>query len=463
MIRKSKNLMSDGVKKQIIQDVVLPRQKKPEPVSSQVTDNRRSIRDIPIPTNGASVRKLSTEEKVSSDSTLNEDGAVNLHTPKSPKRDVPKIVLWGIVFISVIALVFAISSLFNGATVTITPKQQQVTLNHSLSASTEKNSSDLTYQVIQISDTASKIVSSDDEEFVEEKASGKIVIYNNHSSASQDLVARTRFETPDGKIYRIQEEVTVPGQQIVDSEEVPGQLEVIVYADETGPEYNIGLTEFTIPGFKGDARFESFSAESKTPMTGGFSGTRPVVNEDTASKSKIELEELLKERLTNELNGRISSNIIIPENSTFFSSELLPSSKVDTDKVEIISRGTLSAISISTAELAEAILEKTGDRPSTPVRIDNINDIKVNFPNTENFDVQQAEEISLSVTGVANIVWIIDAEQIKNDLSGQIKKNVQEVLSKYDSIEKGRAVVRPFWKRTFPSNISKIKIKTELE
>ena len=461
MIRKSKNLMNDGVKKQIVQDVVLPRQKKPISTSAPGPENnRRSIRDIPIPT-GASARRSPTEEKASN--ATNDDGALDSHIPKSPKMNMQKTVLWGIVFVSVITLVFAISSLFNGATVTITPKQQQVTLNHTLSASKEKNSSDLTYQIIEISDTASKVVSSDDEEFVEERSSGNIVIYNDHSSASQELVARTRFETPDGKIYRIQEGVTVPGQKIVDGKEVPGQIEVTVYADEVGPEYNVGLTEFTIPGFKGESRFENFSAKSKTPMTGGFNGTRPVVNEDTASQAKIELEELLKERLTNELNGRISGNIIIPENSIFFTSELLPSSKVDADKVEIISRGTLSAVSISTAELAEAILEKTGDRPATPVKIDNINDIQVNFSNVENFDIQQTKDISLGVTGVANIVWIIDEEQIKNDLSGQNKKNVQEILSKYEAVDKGRAVVRPFWKRTFPSNVSKIKVKTELE
>ena len=460
MIRRSKNLINDGVKKQIIQDVVLPRQKKPASIPSDI--NKRSIRDIPIPANGASARKSSTEEKVLNN-TSGEDKATDLHDPKPPKRDVPEIVLWGIVFVSVITLVFAISSLFNGATVTITPKQQQVTLEHTLSASKEKNSSDLTYQIIQISDTASKVVSSDSEEFVEERASGNIVIYNNHSSASQELVARTRFETPDGKIYRIQEEVIVPGQQIVDGKEVPGQIEVTVYADEVGPEYNFGLTDFTIPGFKGESRFENFNAKSKTPMTGGFSGTRPVVNEDTASRAKIELQELLKERLTNELNGRISGNIIIPENSIFFDSELLPSSKVDADKVEIISRGTLSAVSIATAELAEAILEKTGEKPPTPVRIDNINDIEVSFINPEDFDTQGAKGISLGVTGVAKIVWMIDEEQIKNDLSGQNKKNVQEILSKYEAVGRGRAVVRPFWKRVFPSNISKIKIRIELE
>jgi len=39
-------------------------------------------------------------------------------------------------------------------------------------------------------------------DFVERGATGIITIYNDFSSDPQDLVATTRFETPDGKIYR---------------------------------------------------------------------------------------------------------------------------------------------------------------------------------------------------------------------------------------------------------------------
>jgi len=70
---------------------------------------------------------------------------------------------------------------------------------------------------------------------------------------------------------------------------VPGSIEVTVYADEPLSKYNIGLTDFTVPGFKGAPQFETFYARSKTPMTGGFTGMEPVVEESIDSHSSINL------------------------------------------------------------------------------------------------------------------------------------------------------------------------------
>lgn len=457
MEKRSKNLMSDGVKKQIVQDI--SPQKK--------TNNRRSIRDIPIPKNGGVSKNTASHSKdVEVDSKTNNnrvDDILSQHPPIPPKRDVSKYVLWGIVLMSVVALVFAVSSLFSGATITITPKQQRVTLSDTFSAASEPSTADIPYQVVQISDTVSKIVESDSEEFVEEKASGQIVIFNTHSSASQKLIEQTRFQTPDNKIYRILEPVTVPGQSIVDGEEIPGQIEVTVYADEPGAEYNIGLTDFTIPGFEGDPRFDTFFARSKTPITGGFNGTKPIVNEDTEAQAEIELQELLQERLSNELSSRISSNLIVPDEGIFYLFEALPVTKDTEGSVEMVHKATLMAIALTTSDLARAVVGRTSVDSPLPVHIDNINDLLITLLNPTEFDIQNSAEARIEVSGDAHLVWLFDEEQVKSELAGEKKKDLSRILSSYESIEKARAVIRPFWKRTFPTVLSKIKLKTELD
>ena len=44
------------------------------------------------------------------------------------------------------------------------------------------------------------------------KSSGKIIVYNNFSSEPQRLIIRTRFESPEGLVYRIPESIVVPGK-----------------------------------------------------------------------------------------------------------------------------------------------------------------------------------------------------------------------------------------------------------
>ena len=250
---------------------------------------KRSIRDIPMPNNhGTFTKKKKTRTTKTSTS--------------KPPRDFSRFALWSIVVISVVILGFAISSFFGGATVRITPKTQTVALNNTVTFAAGTSTPE--YLVMEISDSTNREVVAEGDEYVETKAVGKIVIYNTHSTSPQTLIEQTRFESPEGYIYRIQEEVSVPGQKVVDGKTVPGQLEVTVIADKAGEKYNISPTDFTIPGFKGDSRFETFFARSQTEMTGGFMGTQKVISTEQQAQVENELQKPCK-RLNKIKNFRL--------------------------------------------------------------------------------------------------------------------------------------------------------------
>ncbi|MFZ1720332.1 MAG: hypothetical protein WAU28_03190 [Candidatus Moraniibacteriota bacterium] len=103
----------------------------------------------------------------------------------------------------------------------------------------------------------------------ERKARGKVVIYNAFSADPQPLVATTRLETGSGIIFRLTAGVTVPGVTTIAGKEEPGAIEAEIVADQSGDAFNIAPTTFTIPGFKGNAKYEKFSAKLLTPTTGG--------------------------------------------------------------------------------------------------------------------------------------------------------------------------------------------------
>ncbi len=76
------------------------------------------------------------------------------------------------------------------------------------------------------------------EEFTGVDISGQVKIINN-SPKSQALVATTRILSPEGKLFRIKDAVTVPAG---------GEVSVDIYTEKPSEDYAIGATTFTIPG-----------------------------------------------------------------------------------------------------------------------------------------------------------------------------------------------------------------------
>lgn len=139
-----------------------------------------------------------------------------------------------------------------------------------------------------------------------DKTKGEVTIFNQTSSLRK-FVAGTRFESPEGKIFKSQDYVSIPGG----TEQEPGKVEIEVIAAEAGEEYNIGPAVFTLPGLKpyGDL-YEKIYAESKESMEGGFIGeTKVILKEDTeqAKSEMLKLQDNLLAEAKDEILKEISS------------------------------------------------------------------------------------------------------------------------------------------------------------
>lgn len=125
----------------------------------------------------------------------------------------------------------------------------------------------------------------------EAKASGVIRVFNNYSTADQPLMTNTRFISNEGKLFRLAERTVVPGQKSQAGKTVPGFVDAKIVADAAGPEYNIGPSTFSIPGFVGTAKYTAFYAQSFASMTGGFQGQKNVVTEQDLAAARQVLEQ----------------------------------------------------------------------------------------------------------------------------------------------------------------------------
>lgn len=129
---------------------------------------------------------------------------------------------------------------------------------------------------------------------VEDRAAGKVVIFNDTSS-SQPLVATTRLLTPDDLLFRLKNTVTVPAKS---------KIEADVYADQKGASGNIQPTTFIVPGLS-EAKQKFIYAKSTEPFTGGIR-YKSVLSQEEIDQSVESLKTEILENARSMLRAEVS-------------------------------------------------------------------------------------------------------------------------------------------------------------
>ena len=331
-----------GMNKRPLQDIVKknPRSRRPSISMSQPTSREVPTREIPPrprPEKTRGARPLSNN--LATSGLLGREGS---------KKKKGLFLAVGSIAAGILLIAFFLSMIFSGATVTVFPKQQNdIFIDGSFIARKEPQTGELGYTTLTLDRTQTIAVDSTKQEDVQEYAVGEIIVFNEFDQNPQRLIKNTRFESPDGKIYRIRESVTVPGMTVGSGGQLePGKLEVTVYADEPGDEYNVEQAQFTIPGFEGTPRFSKFYARSKTSIGGGYDGIRLVLDEKVEQSAR----EQLREQLIEELKEAVFNSSEKPEefhlyeNAVFIDFEALPTTESEDKQVEIREKGIIQAI-----------------------------------------------------------------------------------------------------------------------
>ncbi len=358
----------------------------------------------------------------------------------------------------VLILGFGISSQFATAEVVIEPISKEATgIEKTITARKNPSSGELGFEIITVGLKQPRQVSvpASGEEYVEEKASGVITVYNEFSSSQQVLVTNTRFESPDGLIYRIRESVTIPGM----SGGKPGTAQVRVYADEVGENYNIGPAKFTIPGFKGSPQFEGFYARSESSMSGGQAGEIPLINDEDLESAEEELREGLEAELYSEAKS------LIPEGFLLFDGTYSIEERREVEVTNGNAILTLSAL-LHGVLLKEDVLAKYLYREITnedhDVEVKNWDELILSLQEKE--DLKDREELRFIVSGGIHFFRVIDKGSLASELAGVSIRDSARISSILDEdnypIFKAEVSVSPFWMPSFPGNPEKIKIKT---
>ena len=448
------------MKKSIVQDVIPP---------------RRTIRNVELPNRPKHIERpvqpVIDIKKADSEPDFEVSDKTYRYEYDEPVKHSKKTFYFAI-GVLILAVVFGVSAFFKSAEIKITPRSQILHLDELFKANKDTSApNDLGFQIVTTSKDIEKTVSATDEQNVQKKATGKIIVYNNFSTETQRLIATTRFETPEGLIFRAIDAVNVPGIQQKNGKPVAGSAEVTVEADKPGGENNIGMKDFTVVGFKGTTKYSKIYARSKTEMTGGFSGVQKVVSSTDLAKFDSELTQELKDALSRDIISQIPENYVLYEES--IQHKLEPTAQVyinsnnsaEPNSAILRKKGSISAIIFDKGTLTRMIVSKTlPDLTDDLIKIVNLDSLVFSIPAESTFDQNTSTVLNFSLKGEVNLVWVFDENKLETELLGLSKRDAVTVISSYENIIKEANIkTRPFWNTKIPNDPGKVALINTLE
>jgi hypothetical protein len=297
----------------------------------------------------------------------------------------------------------------------------------------------------------------------EGKARGTIVVYNNYEEAI-NLRATTRFLSSEGgKQFQSPDGISLPGAHQENGKTVPGTAIVDIVAMGAGEDYNIGPSNFSVPGLLGNALYYQIYAESDSPMTGGFSREVKEVSDDDIEQANQSLEEQLDNQACQELESKIGDDFIFLP-SAIFEREIETSCSAEAgekrDSFNCQGTARIKVLAFKDSflrELAKDIIrEEISPNQKTieeSLSIENINA----FPN------QGKEEMRLDFKISAAIYNDINEDSLKSAVKGKNEESIKEVIFRdFPEVEKVKMRFWPFWIKSVPDNLDRIEINIQL-
>lgn len=300
--------------------------------------------------------------------------------------------------------------------------------------------------------------------YQEEKARGIIRVFNNYSTSPQSLITNTRFLSADGKLFRTQKAVTIPGGRYEGGKLVPGSIDIEVVADQPGPEYNIGPAVFSIPGFAGTPKYTAFYGKSSSPMEGGKRAEVHRVTQDDLDNAKKKLvEKATEESMGLFKKGLPSDFAMLDEAISVDMIETSPLAKAGQEVDSFIFQVKVKARNLvfrksdlygfaSHYLTTQISSEKTFQESSLSLEY---------FSRAVDIDLNK---ITLDIGLKAKIYSKIDENLLKKEINSKDSFAIRQSITRlYPEVSKIKTDFWPFWVKKAPRNTDRIKIKLNLD
>ena len=331
-------------------------------------------------------------------------------------------------------------------------------MGEDLSAAKDSNSNGLFFNLVAVPGQMEKTITAAGQKEAQNSATGTVVFFNSFSSAPQPLAVDTRLEGSNGKLYKTETKIIVPGKA---KDGTPGQAEANIYASAPGAEYNSPPLDFKIVGFAGTAKYAKIIGRSKTgtDITGGFVGLMPDVSEADKLVAMSELK--------NALQTKLLSQVTVPDGFVLFKGAIF----IETDDAGVVStynqdnsltlteNGVLYGILFDEKKLTQKIAQDNiPNYDGSDIYIPNIQNLIFTLSSQNNPSFDTLQNINFSLSGPVKIVWKLDVDKFIADLLGKSKKDFSQILTQYPGIESATLKLSPFWKFSIPDKSKDVKV-----
>jgi len=295
---------------------------------------------------------------------------------------------------------------------------------------------------------------------VEEKARGRVKIYNSFSSSPQTLVGGTRFLTDKGLLFRLPQTVSVPGAQVAEGKIVPKFLEVELIADQSGEGANIsGKITLRIPGFKGTPKYDGFYAVAEQGFSGGFKGEVNVVSAEDKKRAEEEVTRRVWEEIKQEISQKVPPAFKLVDALKQIEIVEVDSPAVGTrqDKFKARAKAKGAATVFREEEMVSLVKRLVLGENKSKEYVEG--SAVLNY-RLQTLDGEKGKaEVVLS--GDLKIRNVVPVEELVAMIKGQKEGSIIESLKKREELASFRVSFFPPWLFSAPNDTAKIRIVVE--
>lgn len=427
---------------------------------------KKSVMDIVVKDSKSSlVRKSAILEVKKEKSELWIDGPIiaeEFNKPSILRRVVKLLIIIGLAMILGWVAVYILPQ----ATIKLTLEKINWDFSGSMSVSSFRETPSFTGNTIELpgvifneKKNLTKTYGVSGSEYIEKKASGVIAVYNEYSSESQVLARNTRFSTPDGKIYRADKKVIVPGAKIVNGKIISSSIDLTIIAEKAGEEYNIGsVPKFRIPGFQGSPKYDAFYGVGTSPIVGGFVGEIKMPTEDDIVKAKEDLRVSLQGALKTIIFLGIPTDIKVLDKSYEFSITKEEINKeVDTSgNFTVTGFGEIKVIGFKEIDLLSALANKVAAESNIDLVLydhslkessEGYSEPRLDFANGK---------MVLDLNFKSSWARPFNIEEFKAQAAGKNASEITSLIYSVQGFKSGGVDLWPIWVRRVPQNTKKI-------
>jgi len=393
--------------------------------------------------------------------------------PVSTKRKRPIRVLLLVVVVLIVAAGAAAGVLTwqSKLVVTVYPVLESIVITEEIEASTARGQIDLDNKIVpaEIFETEQEkwstfLSSGSDTEGA--KAEGIIIVHNNHNPPrAVTLVENTRFlSAKEGKTFRVVSKVSIPPATLQGGKIVPSTADAKVIAQEGGDSYNIGPSQFSVPGLAGSALYYSVWGESEISMAGGFSSTVKRVSKDDLEKAEKVLREGLEETIGSALDQEAPEGVSVESGSVLLEDFEASCFQEEGEKVaefNCYGKAKASGLGIKDDDLQEMGLQFINNSISSSQQL--VRD-SLEVSVTAKSALTEAGSMIFDFDIKGSLYKIINEDMLVSAIADKDKDSIKNIVGReYPQIKTLELNFWPFWVKKSPKNLDKIKVEWILE